>query len=416
MTRLHLSVIALLSGTVLASTALGAVPAKAADDENQVAKARLPRNAMEEVTGSAPDPVDQISQSAIQSAFQVLRKEYIRSSDLTFDELNRAALQGLLSRLDFGAELVRRDEVKEKADAPLSHEFLAPDVAYVRPAAFTLKEAAALEKVLQEDRAKAVTALILDLRTPAGPGAFEVAAAMLECFVPRGELMFKMKQLGREEAELMISSRDPAWTSPITILMDAETNNLGEAVAAVLHDRKSAILVGEQTRGATVRYETLPVDDTWVLRFARAEMLLPDDTSLFRMGLKPDFEVRLEAATKHQIFKLAHQDGLKAHLFDRSRTRYNEAALVARKNPELDAYIRRSAGEDDEEADHHPLRDVVAQRALDMILSREILSEEHLSWKQPAAAPKQADRSQPKEQIAPAPPVSPRPKSTTRKP
>jgi hypothetical protein len=40
---------------------------------------------------SATEPKD-ISQAGIQTAFRILQKEYIRSSDLTFEVLNRAAL------------------------------------------------------------------------------------------------------------------------------------------------------------------------------------------------------------------------------------------------------------------------------------------------------------------------------------
>ena len=64
------------------------------------------------VETKAPD----ITQNGIQTAFRVLQKEYIRSGDLTFDELNRAALHGLLERLQFGAELVSRTENAKLAD------------------------------------------------------------------------------------------------------------------------------------------------------------------------------------------------------------------------------------------------------------------------------------------------------------
>src|SRR6187402_3082173 len=80
--------------------------------------------------------LDGLPQNAIQSAFQVLRRDYIRREDLSFDELNRAALQGLLERLDFGAEVIARDKQEKPAAPAVLAEFLAPGVAYMRPESF----------------------------------------------------------------------------------------------------------------------------------------------------------------------------------------------------------------------------------------------------------------------------------------
>jgi len=327
---------------------------------------------------SLPKKVEGVSQSAVQSAFQILRSEYIRGSDLTFDELNRAAFQGLLERLDLGAELISKVE----AERPLTKhgvqaELLTPEIAYLRPLSFAEEEVGQMEASLKKHVETKVPYLILDLRSAAPPADFMVAAGMLDLFIPRGELMFKLKQVGREDAQLFIANRDPIWTEPLVILVDAETNNLGETIAAVLRDRKQALLIGGKTRGATVRYETMPLDGEWLLRFARAEMLLSNDRSLFRVGMKPDFPLDLPPAIKRQIFDAAGP--VKDRLFDHSRPRYNEAALIARKNPELESYIRRSAGESTED-DHPVLRDTVLQRAVDMVSSRTHLQKSPLKW------------------------------------
>lgn len=336
-----------------------------------------------------PQKVEEVSQAAVQSAFQILRSEYIRGGELTFDELNRAAFQGLLERLDQGAELIR----KVDAERPLTRrgvlvEKLSPQITYLRPLSFVEEEIAQLETALKKHVEEKAPYLILDLRSVAPAGDFSIASAMLQFFVPRGELLFKLKQVGREDAQLFIANADPLWSQSVIVLVDGETCNLGETIAAVLHERKQALLIGSKTKGGTVRYETLPLDSEWLLRFARAEMLLPDDRSLFRVGLTPDFPLELPVETKRQIFDAAGP--VKDSLFDHSRPRYNEAALIARKNPELDSYIRRSAGEsltDDRPAQ----RDTVLQRAVDMLNTRTHLQENSIKWptspKRPQATP-----------------------------
>lgn len=337
----------------------------------------------------APEPslvqkVEGVSQTAVQSAFQILRSEYIRGSDLTFDELNRAAFQGLLERLDLGAELISKVE----AERPVLRrgvlaEMLTDEIGYLRPLSFEEGEVDQMEKMLKKQVAAKVPYLILDLRSAAPPGRFETASAMLNLFIPRGELLFKLKQVGREDAQLFIANKEPVWTQPLVVLIDAESGNLGETIAAVLQDRKQALLVGSKTRGGTVLYETLPLDADWLLRFAQAEMLLQGDRSLFRVGVTPDFPLELAPAVKRQIFDAAGP--VKSSLFDHSRVRFNEAALVARKNPELDSYIRRSAGE--VLSDDRPvLRDTVLQRAVDMLSARTHLQGSSLKW--PASSPR----------------------------
>ncbi len=327
-------------------------------------------------------PVDEVSQSAIQSAFQILRRDYIRREDLTLDQLNRAALHGLLERLNFGAELVKNDPSTHPPESRVISDSLTPHIACLRPAALVEKEIAPMQEALRKLKEQGVEHLILDLRSPAPPGEFETAAAILEMFVPKGQLLFKLKQLGAGEAQVMLSRHDPVWTGSLVVLVDKETNNLGETIAAVLHQQKRALLVGAATRGATVRYETVPIEAGWRLRFARAEMLLPDDSSVFRKGLKPDLAIDFDPQVKREVFKSAT---LKPTVFEQARPRFNEAALVASSNPELDDYIRRSGGEVmpyDSPAPH----DTVLQRAVDLLISTDHLAASKLDWLKPAFA------------------------------
>lgn len=345
---------------------------------------------------SPPAPVGDVSQSAVQSAFQILRSEYIRGQDLTFDELNRAAFQGLLERLDLGAELVRKaDAERPVLRRGVLFEKLTPEICYLRPLSFAEEEASQMEGHLKKAVEEKLPYLILDLRSTVPPGDFNVAAAMLELFVPRGDLMFKLKQVGRDDPQLYIANREAVWTKPLVVLVDGETCNLGETIAAVLAERKQALIIGSKTRGATVRYETMPLDSEWMLRFARAEMLLQGDRSLFKKGVSPDFPMDLPPAVKRQIFDAASP--VKDSLFDHSRPRYNEAALIARKNPELDSYIRRSAGESLSD-DRPAVRDTVLQRAVDMLSSRTHLQGSPLKWpsgNRPAAPPPTVKKAQP---------------------
>ena len=332
---------------------------------------------------SGTEPKD-VSQAGIQTAFRILQKEYIRSNDLTFDVLNRAALSGLLLRLDFGAELVpRTSEAKSGALTGVQAEQLTPQIGYLRPREFTAQESKELEQHLREFVAQKIGYLILDLRSPAPPGNFNDAADMLSLFVPKGEVLFKMKQLGQTAAEIETNAREPLWSQQLLVLVDDETNNLGETIAAVLRQRKQALLIGSPTRGGAVRYETVPVDAEWSLRFARAEVLLSDDSSVFKKGLQPDFAVSMTTSLKRQVYHSTDSKDVKSSIIDKPRPRFNEAALVANTNPELDSYLKRSAGQALPEDAPRP-SDTVLQRAVDLITTRTLFQSAKLDWNRKA--------------------------------
>jgi hypothetical protein len=328
--------------------------------------------------GSA-EPKD-VSQAGIQTAFRILQKEYIRSNDLTFDVLNRAALSGLLQRLDFGAELIpRTNEAKSGALTGVQSERLTPQLGYLRPREFTHRETVELEKHLRDFVAQKVTHLILDLRTPAPPGGFDDVADMLSLFVPKDEVLFKMKRMGQATAETEMNAREPVWSQRLLVLVDEETNNLGETLAAVLRQRRQALLIGTPTRGATVRYETVPVDAEWSLRFARSEVLLADDSSVFKKGLQPDFAISMPITVKRRVFEASNDKDVKSTVTDKPRPRFNEAALVANTNPELEAYLKRSAGET-LPGDAPKPSDTVLQRAVDLITARSVFQAAKIDW------------------------------------
>ncbi|MEZ0386709.1 MAG: S41 family peptidase, partial [Verrucomicrobium sp.] len=225
--------------------------------------------------------------------------------------------------------------------------------------------------------------------------------------LPESELMFKLKQMGRDEAEYFISKHAPLWTGEVVILLDNDTSPAGEVIAACLLAKKRAMIVGGKTRGATVRYTDMRLDDVTMLRYASAEMLLPDGTSYFRKGIEPHFPVRGSMEDKRKVFSGSRGKSLKPFVVDRVRPRFNEAALVSGDNPEVDAYVRRSKGEP-LPGDEGQLREVVVQRALDLMRSGTFLSQFKLKWDRPAStAPSEDDA--PEEVIPKAVPANPQP-------
>ena len=147
--------------------------------------------------------------------------------------------------------------------------------------------------------------------------------------------------------------------------------------------RGLALLAGEKTRGAPVRNSEVPLDDKTSLRYASAELLLPDGSTYFKTGLQPDHPVTASMEEKHKVLQATREASLKPFITDRVRPRFNERSLVTDYNPELDAYVKRSLGQP-LPGDEGQTRDVVVQHALDLLTAIDVAEQAKIPWNQRA--------------------------------
>lgn len=338
----------------------------------------------------SPTPLDTpLSQAAVQSAFKILRQEYVRRDELSFETLNQAALAGLLEHLESGALLVPAHSGNHIEITPkVHHTLMTTSVAWVRPTAFVLDEIPLMQSAIEELAAAGATHLILDLRHPAEPGSFSAATAMLDLFFPSGLTLFRMRRTDGQTVDPAITTSEPIWTGDLVVLVDETSNNVAETVAAVLKQQKRAWLVGAPTAGATVRYQTIPLDENWALQLATAEMIPAEGQSIFRKGLQPDLVVAFPEKDRVQVERLIDQNRARELVHEVARPRFNEAALVARRNPELDVFLNRSLGRSDS-ADRRTITDPVMQRAVDLFVSRSKLGAPRFTWSDPVSEPQQ---------------------------
>ena len=331
----------------------------------------------------ATSPIDTLDQTALQETFRLLRTHYIERDALTLEMLNRAALDGLLERLDFGAELVPVGEVhggpgghqagtNGSSSRPVVAEVVAGGALYVRPAVFALEMIDAFDAALATGGLPPDATLVLDLRTPGPPADFAVAARLLERFVPSGQPLFSVQKPDDPAPRHFRATGTPRWTGPVMVLIDEQSGTIAETVAAVLRAVVKAPLIGGPTPGRTMQYETARISATHALRFASAEMRLPDNASLFRKGLEPDLRVPGDPAGNPAIFERQLSEGVASFLAGTERPRHNEAALVAGTAPELPYLVARGSGKGTP-YDTPPVQDRTLQAVIDVLVARRAL-------------------------------------------
>jgi C-terminal processing protease CtpA/Prc len=134
-------------------------------------------------------------------------------------------------------------------------------------------------------------------------------------------------------------------------------------LAAALKKYARALLIGERTAGLSVRYDRTPIGPNVVLKIAAAEIKVPGMPPIFPDGLAPDLQVNLPAAQQNTMLTASDNASSLPFITDEERPRTNEAALVAGKNPDLDAYEEQQANK----GKPPKLKDAPLQRALDFL-------------------------------------------------
>jgi hypothetical protein len=311
------------------------------------------------------DLVNQLDQAGLQRVIEQLRSSYVDSNALTNQEINQAAVEGLLSRLGPGATLQTKAQAEQPVpDRPFKSELIQSQFGYVRLGSFTQKGLPQLDETLNNFHARGVVGLILDLRTMPPGSDFQLAADILDRFVPKGKILFNLLEPKGGEQRSFVSTIDPIFTGPLAVLVGQENAGTAEAVAGGLRDQLHALVIGQKTSGRAVEYEHYAIGDNLVLTVAIKELVIPGAPAIFPDGLVPDIAVAFPKQQQDAVLALADQSGVSEYIFDEERPHTNEAALVAGKNPDLDAY----------EADHangkprqQHVKDLVLQRAIDFL-------------------------------------------------
>ena len=319
-------------------------------------------------TPAADAVIDSMAPADLQQAVQLLKSNYINPEALNETELNRAMLTGVLSRLRGGAILLP----EKPADAsettnPFHGELLDGHVGYLRLGALTTPNLQAMDGMLQTFAGKKPDAVVLDLRASPATNNFALAAEFAKRFCAKGKLLFSLRKSTAKQERTFMSDRDAAYQGLMIVLADGDTAGPAEAIAGAMRVYNKALLIGQPTAGRAVEFSDLPLNGGRMLRVAVAEAVLPENRPLFPGGLKPDLPVAMSPAEKRLVFQQSLQGGMGPFIFENERPHMNEAALLAGRNPEieaLDAAQRRARAAEKPQA-----RDPVLQRAVDVVTS-----------------------------------------------
>ena len=298
---------------------------------------------------------------------------------LSDSDLNRAAVEGLISALDPRVSLVSNGlPAKPATSASLVSKACVMDdkMAYIRveTVAAGLPEAvrAGCEKAAGTNKLKGV---VLDLRFAAGDD-YAAAAGTADLFVKT-----EMPLLNWGSGVARSKEKTDAISVPVAVLVNRYTVGAAEALAGALREAGAGLILGSTTAGQAMIAQEFPLRNGDRLRIATALVHLGDGTALSAKGVKPDIAVEVSPEEERVYYADAFKGGDRADLAAGAglsltnraggtnrpprRPRMNEAELLRERREglseaDLAAFRNR-------EPDQPVVQDPALARALDLL-------------------------------------------------
>jgi hypothetical protein len=333
----------------------------------------------------------------------VLRSHYVDRDKLDDKLLNEATVAGLLQALGEGAVIVSAESTEKGASqetgpaatGPLARvEIIEPEIGYIRIADVVAATVSAVDAELKKFADAHVIGYVLDLRFADGHD-YEAAATLASRFIAGKQKLFELKSADSGVQEFRAQSSPlPAELigaglsdAPLTVLVNAQTRGSAEALVGALRGQERGIVIGGKTAGSAAAWRDVKLSDGRVLRVATAKIVLPAkgaerDRSgeIFPRGIDPDVFVQMDPAVERDVlFGSQPGETLTASLQPREKRKgLSEADLakVFRGEPVPSRTLDRTGEAEAEEGDIQQVRDVVLQRAVDILKGIRVL----LSW------------------------------------
>ncbi|HXT13072.1 MAG TPA: S41 family peptidase [Candidatus Angelobacter sp.] len=231
-----------------------------------------------------------------QEVYDLIRQHV---SGLSTDQLDRAAVQGLVSALGPRVALETNNAL-ENADeerAIIRTNVFDGGIVYLRIEHVDDKLPQAIRAAYQEMAAtNKASGVVLDLRY-AGGFDYKAATDTADLFVSKNEPL-----LNWGDGVVFSHEKSSAIAVPVAVLVNHETSGAAEALAAIVRETGSGLILGSRTAGAAMVMQDYPLKDGEHLRIASTPVTLGDGAAMSADGVKPDIKVPVSGATERAFY------------------------------------------------------------------------------------------------------------------
>lgn len=287
-------------------------------------------------------------------------------SGISESDLNRAAVQGLISQLAPRVTLADTPATETKIPALITQSnVLEEAVVYLRvgqvQAGLSDEIARQMQALGLSGRLKGV---ILDLRY-AGGADYQAAAAVVEGFLSEQKPV-----LDWGEGVFRSAAKSNAVTAPVAVLINGQTAEAAEALAAAVRDTGVGLVLGNTTAGRAWRFKEFELKNGERLRIAQGPVLVGTGSAIPETGVKPDIMVTVKPQDELAFFADPYRMPNLTNAAVRAAPATNNVRRAGVN--EADLVRERRGGNEPEVARRLPpekpiIRDPVLGRAVDLL-------------------------------------------------
>lgn len=157
-------------------------------------------------------------------------------------------------------------------------------IGYIQLINFTNRTPDELQAAVSGLTAKSVQGIVLDVRNNPG-GLLDESVQSAGFFLDGGPVVIERT---RTDETVLNAPTGKATSLPLVVLINGGTASAAELVAAALHDRGRALLIGQQSYGKGSVQLILDLADKSSMHLTTAEWLPPSRNALNGVGLTPD--------------------------------------------------------------------------------------------------------------------------------
>jgi hypothetical protein len=304
-----------------------------------------------------------------QEVFNVVRTNL---TDISEEELSRLAATGLIKELGTKVQLVTNNaSAPEPPDEAVSRRAVYNDAyGYIQIRSVDDRLRTEFQKwITQTNGTNSLRGIVIDLRYAEGDD-YAAAASVADQFVKGGEPLLKV---GTNQVQSTDKSKP--IDLPVAVLANKQTRGAAEALASLVRETGTGLVIGSTTAGEARLFETLTLSTGQQLKIGTVPIEVGDHKVIPSKGLLPDIAVTVNPAAE----RIFYQDPFRsistsggqvvpgstneiAAGTNRTR-RFNEAELVRRHRAGINLDEAVAAADVDQPLIHDP----VLARALDFL-------------------------------------------------
>ena len=248
-----------------------------------------------------PIPESPAEKAGIKPGDQIIS---VNGTEYTADDFNTIAdyikgEEGSTVKLEIERNGERKEfEIKrEKINTnPITIEILENNIGYLKLPSFDEDTAKDFKEKVEELQSKGAKGLIIDLRNNGG-GIVNEATDIADMLLDKGQTIISTVDKDQKK-EITYSKKDPTFTMPVVVLANENSASASEILACSLQDNERAKIIGTKTFGKGIIQTLLSLTDGSGLKITTEEYYTPKGTTIHKVGITPDEEVKLPDTVK----------------------------------------------------------------------------------------------------------------------